>query len=640
MPARPTLLATALIVFIGIRPAFAAGGPAEQSGLLAATGDTPYAVPAPQATTRVSDAPEPAPQGPAAQATAASDSSGARSTAHAEPGRFVANDTGMQLLLDALAAGLGKPVITSALVRAKHVTGVFDLSDPRALLRRLSETMSLLWYDDGTSIYVYESAEMKSAVVPMQYTTLGVLRDFVRETKLDDTRYAMRGDDTSKTFYVAGPPLYVNLITAAAKYLDQLRGNEQSDRTVVKLVQLQNSFVNDRRYTLRDQQITIPGIASVLSSIYGEPRGASPAGALSTSGNSGPDAGPSRSISSSQSSPVGVTMAPNSATSPFSLLGPLPSVRDSQGATDGGGAAPGEAIGAPAGLRAIAYPGTNSVVLVGTLDAVQDMEQLIHSLDVSKRQIELSLWIIDIKKGTLDQLGILWQASANHSSIGINFNAGSNLSTLDGQHFLATVQAMSAAGNARVVSRPILLTQENAPAIFDNNQTFYTQLVGERTAQLDHVTYGTMVSVLSRLSDEAAQVEMQVDVEDGNAGDGSMYSSDTSSRLPLVNRMELHTVARVPAGKSLLIGGNTIDNVTRLDSKVPGLGDIPLLGALFRSHRELREQVVRLYLIQPRLLPSTASWQDGQDWLSGDPERNEMLRSTVKLLEPFMTSEQ
>ncbi len=49
-----------------------------------------------------------------------------------------------------------------------------------------------------------------------------------------------------------------------------------------------------------------------------------------------------------------------------------------------------------------------------------------------------------------------------------------------------------------LVAGPVVLTQENIPAIFDNNRTFYTKLVGERNRKLDEVTYGTMISVLPR----------------------------------------------------------------------------------------------------------------------------------------------
>ncbi|MET5116731.1 secretin N-terminal domain-containing protein, partial [Burkholderia pseudomallei] len=74
------------------------------------------------------------------------------------------------------------------------------------------------------------------------------------------------------------------------------------------------------------------------------------------------------------------------------------------------------------GVRAVAYPDTNSVILVGRLDKVKDMEALIRSLDVEKRQIELSLWIIDIRKSRLDQIAIDWQGALNAPGIGVGYN--------------------------------------------------------------------------------------------------------------------------------------------------------------------------------------------------------------------------
>lgn len=560
---------------------------------------------------------------------------------------FVANDMGIQMLLDALSARLRKPIVASPLVQAKRVTGVFDLSEPGALLRRLGATMSLIWYDDGTSIYIYENAEIKNAMVSMQHTTLGVVRDFARETRLDDSRFPIRGDDVSRAFYVSGPPVYVNLIVAAAKYLDRLRGDDDTQRPVVKLVRLHHSFVNDRSYAVRGQPMQVSGIATVLNQIYGDTHasfgsGPAPAEAPLSFGESG---GSRRGLGAylRPASPAEGTASPGAApSSEFSLLDRLPSARnraDGGARMDGDAGSPGQQLAAPPGVRAIAYPDTNSVILVGGLEQVQDMEHLIRTLDVAKRQIELSLWIIDIKKGELDRLGIVWQARAGRGAFGVNLNASPNLSTLDGGQFLASIEAMSRAGDAQVISRPIVLTQENVPAIFDSSQTLYTQTVGERVAQLDQVTYGMMISVLPRLSDAAKQVEMQVNVEDGNADDTFMGGSASPGGLPLVNRMAIITIARVPVGKSLLIGGNTIDSVSRSEHKIPGLGDIPLLGALFRGRTETRRKVVRVYLIQPRLLTASASWRDGQDWVPGTPEENELLRSTVKLLQPFMGDE-
>ena len=147
----------------------------------------------------------------------------------------------------------------------------------------------------------------------------------------------------------------------------------------------------------------------------------------------------------------------------------------------------------------------NSLLVKGTVSQVDFIEKLVATLDIPKRHIELSLWIIDIDKTDLEQLGADWSGTIKiGSSLSASFNNSGSISTLDGTQFIATIQALAQKRRAAVVARPVVLTQENIPAIFDNNRTFYTKLVGERTAELDEVTYGTMISVLPRFASQSA----------------------------------------------------------------------------------------------------------------------------------------
>ncbi|WP_175924623.1 type III secretion system outer membrane ring subunit SctC [Burkholderia latens] len=527
---------------------------------------------------------------------------------------FVANDASVAVLANAIGARMNRAVILSDRVRHKKVTGQFDLTHPRAVLDQLTKQMGMLSYDDGSSLYLYDDSEIKNAVVSMQHATVRNVRDFARETHLLDKDFPIRGDDAGGTFYVTGAPIYVNLVTAAAKYLDQMRGSVSTGKQVVKVVTLRNSFVDDRRYMVRDQQVDIPGMATVLSRIFG--------------GQPAADAAPDTHVADTGAGKSPSPTQPDH--SPFTLGGALPSP-----SSDTAPSAPAHAGGVPIGsetdVRAVAYPDTNSIVLTGPLDKVQDMESLIHSLDISKKQIQLSLWIIDIKKSRLDQLGVNWQGTFGSNTISGQFNGADN-ATVSGPKFLASIMALQHTGDATIVSRPVLLTQENMPAVFDNNQTFYAKLVGERATSLEHVTYGTMINVLPRLAHNGADVEMQVDVEDGNAND----TDSAADTLPLVNRTEIDTVARVPREKSLLIGGNTRDDARRHHYRIPGLASIPLIGGLFRWRTESHDQVVRVFLIQPKILGADAIWQHGQSLESGDVIQNASLRATVSLLRPYM----
>ncbi|RWA50964.1 type III secretion protein [Cupriavidus sp. UYMSc13B] len=559
----------------------------------------------------------------ATQPAAAADNSNPNS-------KFVANDVGSDTLLNALSAQIHRPVVASENVRRKRLTGHFDLAYPDALLRQLSDRMALTWYDDGSSIYVYDNSEIKNSMVSMQRATVQSLRTFVRETHLYDSRFPIRGDDLGFTFYVSGAPIYVNLVTAAAKYLDQIHMTNEKDQQLIKVVRLQNSFVEDRTYKLRDREVNIPGMATVLAQVYegrGNPRiipsaleqPAPTAAAESTNTDANPKAHMPFSMTT-------VLPAPSSSSAGMSVM-QMPAL----------GTPASVAVSAVDGVRAVAYPDTNSIVLVGPTDKVVGMESLVQSLDVIKRQIELSLWIIDIKKSTLNELGLNWQGKVERGDFSVSLNGSRSFTTLDGTKFLASVAGMSQNGDAKVVSHPVLLTQENVRATFDSNQTFYAKLIAERTVDLGHVTYGTMINVLPRLTKDGSQVEMVVNVEDGNV---DPLSADTNSTLPMVNRTEINTVARVPREMSLLIGGNTRTDVTRDHYRIPGLDSIPFIGALFRGHTERRTQVVRVFLIQPRLLGLNASWQDGQSWEPDDAAGDQTLQTTVRVLQSYMDKQQ
>jgi type III secretion protein C len=544
-----------------------------------------------------------------------------------EEGNFVANDASIETLLDALSGRMKRPVIVSAKAKRKHVTGEFNLERPIALLRQLSQSMSLIWYDDGASIYVYDNSEIKSAIVSMQSATVRNVRDFISQARLEDPAFPIRGSEFATTFYITGAPIYVNLVTAAAKYLDSVRDGVNAEKQVVKIVPLRNSFVGDRTYTLRDKTQVVQGMATVLNQIYGSGRKASVVGP-----------GPRQSDEKATPDKPNRDATRQDKSLSFSLSDPLPAP-DVSTPLKGAAASSDSVTSVPAeeGVRALAYSDTNSIVLAGPLDKVNDMEALIHRLDMQKRQIELSLWIVDIRKNMVDQLGVNWEGVLGFGQASIGLNNTRNASTLDGAKFLASVTAMSQRGDATIVSRPIVLTQENVQASFDNNQTFYTKLVGERSVQLEHVTYGTLVSVLPRLTENADDVEMDVNIEDGDA---DVFSSDArqsgDGMLPLVNRTEINPVARVPRDKSLLIGGYTRDDVTRSNFRIPGLASIPLIGGLFRGSSERHNKVVRLFLIQPKLLALGDSWRGGQSWQPGDIASNDELRGTVQMLRPYM----
>lgn len=486
---------------------------------------------------------------------------------------YVARQESLRAFFDVLSASLGKPIILSKAAARRTITGEFSLASPQKTLQRITRQMALIWYSDGQAIYVYEASEAKSTVISLNTITVEKLNSFLRRSGLQDTRYPLRNDGL-RTLYVSGPPIYVDLVMQAAQFMDNQSADLQLGQQRIGVINLRNTFVGDRKYELRDESITIPGMATAIESLLkGESRGVETSISRDTGGR--PSVMPTF--------PHAGLSEPDSAIT--DKAAPRIVARDL----------------AAGNIRVVAYPDTNSLLVKGLPEQVRFIENLAAALDESKRHVELSLWIIDLQKDDLNELGVDWKGSLK---VGPNVQAtlnGGSLSTLDGSSFMAAISALETNKRARVVSRPVILTQENVPAIFDNNRTFYASLIGERAVELEHVTYGTLISVLPRIS-AANEIEMALNIEDGNEVEPGRSNGDGSYVLPTVGRTRINTVARVPRGKSLLVGGFTRDEGGDVIKRIPVLGHIPYLGRLFSYRQTRTSSTVRVFLIQPKEL--------------------------------------
>jgi type III secretion protein C len=501
--------------------------------------------------------------------------------ANAEPVRegqgYMARQESLRTFFDALSAPLGKPVIVSKAASRKTISGEFSLAKPQRTLERIVRQMGLIWYDDGQAVYLYDAAEAKSSVASLNTITVDKLQGFLRRSGLLDSRYPLRNDGL-RTFYVSGPPIYVDLVMQAAQFMDNQSADLQLGQQRIGVIRLQNTFVGDRKYEMRDETIIVPGMATVIEQLLrGEKRG------VETAVSKGGAPGASGVMPEFPLQALAGSPNDNSSSSPRVISRDL----------------------AAGNIRVVAFPDTNSLLVKGLPDQVRFIENLALALDESKRHIELSLWIIDLQKDDLNQLGVNWQGAVK---IGSQFSAslnGGSATTLDGASFIAQVMALERNNRANVVSRPIILTQENVPAIFDNNRTFYAQLIGERTVDLQHVTYGTMVNVLPRFA-RGSEIEMSLSIEDGSEVDSSRLDrvDNEAGALPTVGRTRISTVARVPQGKSLLVGGFTRDESGEQIGRIPVLGSIPYLGRLFSYRQARKANTVRVFLIQPREITS------------------------------------
>jgi type II secretory pathway component GspD/PulD (secretin) len=139
--------------------------------------------------------------------------------------------------------------------------------------------------------------------------------------------------------------------------------------------------------------------------------------------------------------------------------------------------------------------------------------------------------------------------------------------------------------------------------------------------------------VLPRISGDAKEIEMVLNIEDGDSDAGKEHAVND---MPLVRNTQISTVARVPKGKSLLIGGYALNKVEAEEQKIPLLGDIPFVGGLFRYKSSLGDNRLRLFLIEPRVLENSAGWDADAYTAAQNPGSASSVFRTLEKLREYM----
>jgi general secretion pathway protein D len=184
--------------------------------------------------------------------------------------------------------------------------------------------------------------------------------------------------------------------------------------------------------------------------------------------------------------------------------------------------------------------------------------------------------------------------------------SGGGIYSILGNDFQATLTAIARAGKTEVLSRPSILARNNQSATITLGQQvpLITNTRFDNFGnQINTVTYqsvGVNLSVTPFISSDG-NVEMTVTPEISSLADRSQWvaisggATNASILAPVINSRAATTTVVVPNGQTVIIGGLMENTQTESESKVPGLGDIPLLGNLFK--RKVKDNVKRELMI-------------------------------------------
>ena len=491
-------------------------------------------------------------------------------------------------------------------------------------LDRLSNEYKFNWFVYAGTLYVVPRNDNLSVRLDIGEDAVLDAKSALIGVGLFDTRFGWGELPDDGVVLINGPREYVRLaetvlnpdsaanLTQRAQETSREPGAAARKKLAYKgkqvmIFRLKYASAVDRVITVRGQKETAAGIKTIMTEILGQADALPQRDAADEF-----DAGSDKRSRRPKSGPGGEDAPGNSSLARSREPGDIVSERKARTKKE---AAPSQQD-AP---RIDADPALNAIIIYD-VEAKRDMYRaLIEQLDVEPQQIEIEAMIVDIDRSKLLEHGAEWGFASGKtqgvingnpgnsigsgqsigqgaSPLGMNQTVGGSTILLSNPNFYLRLKEMESNGDANILAKPTVLTLDNVAAVLDLSQTRYVPLVGERVSDLANITAGTMLRVVPRVLNENGEIRVRLDID---IEDGALGNAQTSGNT---TRSTISTQAIVNEQQTLMIGGYHVESTTVTQQKVPFLGDLPLVGGLFRSSSDNNKGRERLFLITPRLL--------------------------------------
>ena len=338
-------------------------------------------------------------------------------------------------------------------------------------------------------------------------------------------------------------------------------------------------------------------------------------------------------------------------------------------ATPAAGGAPGQAS-APAtttGGQVQADVATNSLIITAPDPQYRQLREVIDMLDGRRAQVFIESLIAEVSSDKAADFGVQWQGAlgkVGDGTVGIlGTNFGSSSSNIiglsvgaatgsalpkpglnigiaqqyEGKYVLgALARFLETSGSGNVLSTPNLLTLDNEEAkiVIAQNVPFVTgQFTNTGTGNgavnpfqtIERKDVGLTLKVKPQIS---ANGTVKLTIYQEVSSVDTSAASSSSSTGPTTNKRTIESNVLVDDGSVVVLGGLLQDNFTGNTDKIPGLGDLPFFGSLFKSNSRSRKKSNLMVFLRPVVVRDAAS----SDRLS--MERYEQMLGGMKEAQP------
>jgi len=287
------------------------------------------------------------------------------------------------------------------------------------------------------------------------------------------------------------------------------------------------------------------------------------------------------------------------------------------------------AVDAAQQIQVTADGSTNSLIVVAPPQDFEVISGIVDKLDIVREQVLVELQILEVSEEALTEIGVDWATldeAVTDSVRGFGFtNLGPRAAleggtlqglgigmwkaTSSGVKIGAILQALQRESGVNILSTPHILTSnhrraliivgENRPFVTESRITETTDFITPTVIQsFEYRDVGITLEITPHVS-QGGLVRMEVDSEFTKLIEGV---STPSPATPVTAKRTAQTVVTMQSGATVVIGGLIRDDTVRVENKVPIVGDVPVIGALFRSQRDHVQKTNLLIFITPHVL--------------------------------------
>ncbi len=282
-------------------------------------------------------------------------------------------------------------------------------------------------------------------------------------------------------------------------------------------------------------------------------------------------------------------------------------------------------------ISIVADEQTNALVITASTSVLQELEQIIAKLDIRRAQVLVEAVIVEMQDSDALNFGVQWvnkhgggtqftnsglpaSTAIDAATNGKSTAAAAALSSFNGiaagfysGNWGGLVTALTSSGKSNILATPSIVTLDNKEAAINVGQEVpvitgsQANTVGGVYSTVERKTIGTKLKVTPQIND-GDSVLLDIEHEVSSVAQGASGDASANSLGATFNTRTIKNAVMVKSGETVVLGGLLNNQTSESVYKVPVLGDIPLLGYLFRYNSTSTSKQNLMVFIHPIIL--------------------------------------